>query len=349
MVAAEPVRIGRRQVGPGKPVFIVAEAGVNHDGDVRRALALVEAAKAAGADAVKFQTFRAEALAVAAAPTARYQRGMGRSQLRMLRRLELDAAAHRRLLSQAKRRGLMFLSTPFDEESLAFLDALGVPAIKIGSGDLTNAPLLKAAARTGRPIILSTGMASLPEVRRAVGALQAAGNHALVLLHCVSQYPAPASAVNLRAMDTLVAAFEVPVGFSDHTLGSAAAVAAVARGACVVEKHLTLDRRRSGPDHAASIEPDEFRSMVESIRTVETALGDGGKRPTPGEAEVAAVARKSLFAACDIPAGTRLTSRFIAVKRPGTGLPPTSLARVLGRRARQTISADTQLALTMLR
>jgi len=347
----KPVDIAGRLIGPGQPCFIVAEAGVNHNGELASAKRLVDAAVAARADAVKFQTFRATRLATARAPKAPYQQqrtGSEESQVDMLRRLELSPAAHLELADYCRKRGIVFLSTPFDGESADLLDELGVAAFKISSGDLTNLPFLAHVARKGKPMIISTGMSTLNEVEAAVRAAQAARAPGLVLLHCVSSYPADPASVNLRAMRTMADAFRLPVGYSDHTLGIDVALAAVALGACLLEKHLTLDQRLPGPDHAASIEPDAFAALVRGARLVESALGDGRKAPTAAEGDVAAVARKSLVAAQDIPSGTTLTEALIAIKRPGTGLPPTMLGRVIGRRARQDIPADTLLTREMV-
>ncbi len=345
------IAIAGRTIGPGHPCFIIAEAGVNHNGDLGLARRLVDAAVRARSDAVKFQSFRAERLAIPRAPKARYQSeatGHEESHLDMLRRLELSAAAHRELATYCRSQGIMFLSTPFDSASADLLDELDVAAFKIGSGELTNLPLLQHVAAKGRPMIVSTGMSTLEEVAAAVRTIQAAGGRELMLLHCVSAYPANPSDVNLRAMHTLGSTFDLPVGYSDHTMGHQVALAAVALGACVIEKHVTLDRGMPGPDHAASAEPDELAALIRDVRLIERALGDGRKRPAQGELEVAAVARKSLVAAQDIPSGSTLTEELIAVKRPGTGLPPAMLAQVVGRTARQDIPADTVLTMEMI-
>lgn len=347
----EPVTIGERKVGPGHPVFIIAEAGVNHNGDIELAKRLVDVAAEAGADAVKFQTFRADRVVSAMAPKAEYQihtTDPSESQLDMLRRLELSPDAHRELQAYCRERGIIFMSTPFDEESADLLQELDVPTFKIGSGEITNWPFLEYVARKGKPIILSTGMSFLSEVDEAVRVIREAGCDQLVLLHCVSNYPADPADTNLRAMPTMATAFQVPVGYSDHTPGIEVAVAAVALGACVIEKHFTLDKSLAGPDHQASLEPDELRTLVRGIRTVEAALGNGQKEPAASEADTAAVARRSLVAARDIPAGTILTDDLIAIKRPGTGLPPAMRPYLIGRTARTTIPAGALLALEML-
>ncbi len=346
-----PIEIASRTVGPGQPCLIVAEAGVNHNGRVDLARRLIESAAASGADAVKFQTFRAERLAVAHAAKADYQlRTTDRSEshLEMLRRLELPRETYPELLAQCRERGLLFLSSPFDEESADFLDGLEMQAFKIPSGEITNLPFLAHVARKGKPLILSTGMSTLEEVRAAFDTVVREGNRQVILLHCTSGYPAALEDANLRAMKTLAETFGVPVGYSDHTLGMAVPLAAVALGACVVEKHFTLDRALPGPDHQASAEPDELASLVKGIRSVEKALGHGRKEPAPSEAAVAAVVRKSLVAAKNISAGTRVTEDLLALRRPGTGLPPEARAEVVGRIARRDIQAGTLLQWEML-
>jgi len=346
-----PFQLGNRMIGPGYPCFLIAEAGVNHNGDLGMARRLVDVAAAAGADAVKFQTFRADRLATAEAPKAAYQAattGKSESQVEMLRRLELSEEAHHELFEYARSKGVMFLSTPFDEGCADFLEQLGVPGFKAPSGEVTNWPFLEYLARKGRPILLSTGMATLGEVEGAVQALSRVGSIPFALFHCVSNYPAEPAQVNLRAMHTLQAAFGVPVGYSDHTLGIEVSLAAVALGACLVEKHFTLDRTLPGPDHRASLEPDELTRLVVGIRKVEAALGNGRKVPTPAEMETRTVARKSLVAARDLAVGTVLSPETLASKRPGSGLPPSFLGHLLGRRLKQAVKANTLLTLEML-
>jgi N-acetylneuraminate synthase len=345
------IQVGNKLIGPGQPVFVIAEAGVNHNGDLKLARALIDVAVEAGADAVKFQTFRAERLATPDAPKAEYQvqtTGNAESQFEMLRRLELSADAHRELQAYCHERGIIFLSTPFDEEAVDLLDELGVDAFKISSGDLTNSPLLEHVASKGKPVILSTGMSELSELIEAVSVLNTAGCENPVLLHCVSNYPADPAEVNLRAMQTMRSAFDVPVGFSDHTQGIDVALAAVALGACVIEKHFTLDRTMPGPDHRASLEPTGLRELVRSIRRVETALGNGRKVPTASELETAKVARRSLVAARDIPAGTTLERDMVVMRRPGTGMSPAMLNTLLDRRTVRPIAAGTILEDDML-
>ncbi len=344
MVASpiKPIRIGGRPVGPGHPCFIIAEAGVNHNGSLALAKKLVDAAIRAGADAVKFQTFKAERLATATAPKAAYQKRTttaGESQFQMLKRLELSKDHHQKLLDYSRKKGILFLSSPFDEESADLLEELSVPAFKIPSGEITNLPFLAHLARKRKPLILSTGMSTLPEVRQAVATLRKNGCAKLILLHCVSDYPARPQDANLRAMRTLEAAFLAPVGYSDHTVGDTVALAAAALGACLIEKHFTLDRTLPGPDHRASIEPAELKALVKGVRTVEAALGTGLKIPADSEKGTASVARKSLVASRDIPNGAVLTPVLVAIRRPGTGMPPAALPTILGRRVRRPLKA----------
>ncbi len=336
---------GDRAIGPGAKTFVIAEAGVNHNGSVEMAHRLVDAAVEAGADAVKFQTFSAEGVVTRKAPMAAYQErnvGSDVGQLQMLKELELPREAHRELMAHCQERGILFLSTPHDWAAVDFLFDLGVAAYKIGSGDLTNLPFLRKVARKGLPVILSTGMGTLGEVEEAVEAVTCQENRQLVLLHCVTNYPASINECNLLAMRTMAQAFGFPVGYSDHTEGSEAALAAVALGAVAVEKHFTLDRSMAGPDHQASMEPDQLRALVEGIRRVEQALGDGVKRPTATELEMRHPIRKSIVAAVPIPAGTAITQEMLTTKRPGDGIHPRLWDTVLGRTARVDIAADTQ-------
>jgi N,N'-diacetyllegionaminate synthase len=347
----KPFNISGRPVGPGTPCFIIAEAGVNHNGDMEIARKLIDTARAAGADAVKFQTFRADRLATRRAPKAEYQQALTdstESQFDMLRRLELPEAEHQGLADYCIRQGILFLSTPFDEKSADFLHRLGLETFKIPSGEITNRPFLEHVARIGRPLVLSTGMSSLDEVKQAVATIRAAGNPDMALLHCVSNYPADPQDANLHAMNTLREAFEVPVGFSDHTPGVAVSLAAVALGACIIEKHFTLDKQMPGPDHKASLEPEELGRLVREIRMVESALGDGCKQAVPAEADTADVARKSLVAAVDIPTGTVLTRDHLHARRPGTGLSPYRENEVIGRSTNRFIAAGTLIELEMM-
>jgi N,N'-diacetyllegionaminate synthase len=345
------IAIDGRQIGPGLPCFVIAEAGVNHNGDIARALQLVDIAAAAGADAVKFQTFSAERLVTRDAPKAQYQvetTGPERSQYAMLAELELSVDDHMQLIKRCNDRGILFLSTPFDEQAADLLHGFGIAAFKTPSGELTNLDFLQHVARFGLPMIVSTGMATLGEVDSAVSAIEASGEPPLALLHCVSNYPAAPTDVNLRAIDTLARAFGVPAGYSDHTVGIAIGLAAAALGACIIEKHYTIDRNLPGPDHRASLEPFELNALVAGIRTIEEALGDGRKRPTPSEASTAAVGRKSLVAARDIVRGAVLTTADISAKRPGTGLAPSLRDALVGRQTRIGIPEGTILSWEML-
>jgi N-acetylneuraminate synthase len=331
--------------------FVIAEAGVNHNGDMTLARALVDVAVSAGADAVKFQTFVVDRLVTRSAATAEYQqRALGgeASQYDMLARLELSEADHEMLAAHCAARGIEFMSTPFDSESAHFLKRLGVRRIKISSGDVTNLPMLEVVGALGLPVILSTGMADLDEVGSAVATLRGAGVTDLALLQCISNYPADPALTNLRVMDTLARTFGTPVGLSDHSIGIAIGIAAAARGAAYIEKHFTLDRALPGPDHQASLLPDELRALVAAVRQVESALGDGVKRPAPSELPVRAVARKSLIAARDLPAGTALGRADVVILRPGTGLSPAALSRVLGRRTARLVPHHTPITEDML-
>lgn len=341
----QTVTIAGRRLGGREPVLMVAEVGVNHDGDVRTALELVDAAAAAGAHAVKFQTFVPAALAVANAPLASYQRRrtVGVAEQRgMLEQLCLAPGDLRTIAAHCERRGVLFLSTPFDLSSATLLERIGVPAFKVASSELTNLPFLDALARRGIPLILSTGMATLEEVACAVGVVRTIGTP-LVLLHCVSGYPTPLEQANLRAIDTLRSAFGTPVGYSDHSLGTDASLAAVAREACLLKRHITLDRTRTGPDHAISLEPDELRDLVRRVRQTEAMLGDGRKVAQPVEHDTRAAARRSIVAARALAAGETLTADALAVKRPGNGLPPARLAQIVGARLVRALAEDEQL------
>jgi N-acetylneuraminate synthase len=350
-------------------VYIIAEAGVNHNGDLQLAKRLIDVAAEAGADAVKFQTFKADKLVSRNAAKAEYQARLTdaqESQYAMIKKLELDEGAHEALAQHCQTRGIEFLSTPFDLESLAMLAGkFNLARIKLPSGDITNAPLLLTAARTGKPVILSTGMSTLGEIETALGVLafgytekdappslpafeQAYGSEPgrqalrdkVTLLHCTTEYPAPFAEVNLRAMITLQQVFGLPIGYSDHTPGIAIPVAAVAMGALTIEKHFTLDRNLPGPDHKASLEPDELKQMVVSIREVELALGSPVKQPSASELKNRPIARKSLIAACDIRKGELFTRDNLAVKRPGDGISPMQYWEWLGKIADRDYQPD---------
>jgi N,N'-diacetyllegionaminate synthase len=339
-------------------VFVIAEAGVNHNGSLDLALRLVEAAREAGADAVKFQTFRAEDVVTPQAATADYQRSNTgeTSQFEMIRKLELDEAEHRQLARHCMGRGIEFFSTPFSEDAVAMLVRLGVKRLKLPSGEITNKPLIECAAATGLPLLMSSGMATLDEVQTAVGWIRArrqaagfaTGPANLTLMHCTSAYPAPADSLNLRAIGTLAAATGLPAGYSDHSEGLEAALAAVAMGATVIEKHLTLDKALPGPDHIASADPVQFAAMVKAIRTVEAMLGDGVKQPHPIERNTRDVARRSLVVLRDLPTGHVLISSDLALRRPGTGIAPELWDDVVGRRLVRDVQAYTTLEWPML-
>jgi len=355
-----------------RPVYVIAEAGVNHNGSVELAEALVAKAAAAGADAVKFQTFNSEAVVSAHAPKAEYQiktTGEYESQLEMVKKLELPKEAYKRIRSICKKEKIEFLSTPFDVQSLLFLtDECNVPIIKIPSGEINNAPFLLEIAHTGKAVILSTGMSTLGEVETALGILaygylnegrpssiEACANviatkegYAILkekvsLLHCTTAYPAPYDEINLRCMDTLHAAFGLPVGYSDHTQGIAISLAAVARGAVIIEKHFTLDKNMEGPDHRASLEPNELKELIKGIRQIESALGSGRKIPTVNESKNIKIARKSLVAKEIILNGDLFTKENVAIKRPGDGLSPLLYWDVLGKHATRRYDKDEQL------
>ncbi|MBR1575689.1 MAG: N-acetylneuraminate synthase [Bacteroidales bacterium] len=303
--------------------FIIAEAGVNHNGRLDLAFRLCDAARAAGADAVKFQTWVTEKIVTADTAMAGYQQrnlDSDQSQYRMLKALELSYAQFAKIKRYCDTLGITFLSTGDNPEDIDFLLGLGMPCIKLGSGDITNIPLLRHVGRCARPVLLSTGMSDLEQVRRAYGTLREAGAKDITVLHCTTNYPCPPEEVNLRAMQTLARELDCPVGYSDHTLGTEVPVAAVAIGACVIEKHLTLDRTMEGPDHPASMEPDEFHEMVRQIRHIESALGDGIKRPNDSERAIAGSVLKRIVAQRDIRKGEVLDETVLAVKRSPTGL-----------------------------
>ena len=345
------INIAGRKIGEGQPCFVIAEAGVNHNGTLETARQLIDVAVEAGADAVKFQTFKAERLVASHAPKADYQTQTtdpGESHVEMLRNLELSREMHLDLMAYCRENGITFISSPFEEESADLLHELEVPVFKIPSGEITNLAFLAHVASMGKPMIVSSGMSYLGEVEAALRTIETAGNSEYVVLHCVSNYPTDPADVNLRAMHTMATAFNAPVGYSDHTLGIEIPIAAVALGACVIEKHFTLDRTLTGPDHRASLEPDELVAMVKGIRKVEASLGQGRKEPAASEENTASVARKSLVSAYDIPAGTTLTEDMIAVMRPGTGLAPTMRRYIVGRTTKTPIAAGALIDIEML-
>jgi N,N'-diacetyllegionaminate synthase len=325
--------------------LIIAEAGVNHNGDPALARALIDVAAAAGADRVKFQTFSADRLVTAGAAKAAYQArttGADESQHAMLRRLELSRATHLELIAHCKTRGIEFFSTGFDPQSIELLAQLGATGFKVPSGEISNLPYLRCVGRYGLPVILSTGMSDLDEIAAALAVLERSGTprRLITVLHCTTEYPAPMADVNLRAMLTIRDAFGVAVGYSDHTPGIEVAIAAVAMGASVIEKHFTLGRSLPGPDHQASLEPAELQALVKAIRNIEIALGDGAKEPTANELKNRVSARKSIVAARSIAAGEVFDADNLTVKRPGSGISPMRWDELLGHRAPRAFAAD---------
>lgn len=336
---------------PQQRVLVIAEAGVNHNGELARAFDLIDAAAAAGADFVKFQSFNADQLVATYAPKASYQRASGNTvdetQHTMLRRLELSREEHVALVTHCRERGIRFLSTGFGVDAVDMLVELGVELLKVPSGEITNLLYLEHVGSRMLPVVLSTGMASLEEIQAALHVLQQAGTPRarITLLHCTTEYPTPLEDVNLRAMVTLHDSFGVAVGYSDHTMGIEVPIAAVALGAAVIEKHFTMDRTLPGPDHKASLEPAELTAMVSAIRGIERALGDGVKRPSPGETENRLVARRSLVAARAIRAGEVFSGENIVAKRPGTGVSPMRWYEVVGRTAARDFAPDEMIEL----
>lgn len=328
------IKLGGGWIGEGEPCFIIAEAGSNHDGKLEIAKRLIKAAKDAGADAIKFQTFKAEKLA-----SPKYAKGMHKS----LEKYELKAEWHAQLKKYADELAIVFLSTPFDEGSVDLLDKIGVPAFKVASGDLTHLPLLGYIAKKRKPMIVSTGGGSLGEVEEAINAIRNHGNNEIILMHCVSNYPAKIEDANIRAMITMRDTFHLPVGYSDHSLGSLVPLGAVALGACIIEKHFTLDRSLPGPDHPFAMEPDELKEMIIQIRNTEKALGSPIKKRTKSEDGVYKRARRSIFARRNIPKGTKITQDMVAILRPSVGLQPKFLDNVIGRKSKMDIKAHTSI------
>ena len=330
-------------------VLIIAEAGVNHNGSLDLALKMVDEAKRAGADIVKFQTAIPEKVISKYADKAEYQKkttGNEESQLEMCKRIHLKLSDYDIIKKYCEEAGIEFLSTPFDLESIDYLEKLGMRLWKIPSGEITNLPYLIKIAKTGKPVIMSTGMSELNEVEEAVNVLKENGAGEITLLHCTTEYPAPFESVNLRAMNTLREKFGTEVGYSDHTVGFEAAVAAAVLGASVIEKHFTLNHNMEGPDHKASLEPEEFEIMVNNIRLIEKALGDGVKQPAEVEKKNIAIARKSIVAAKNIKKGEILTEENITVKRPGSGISPMKWFEVLGTEAVRDFGEDELIELS---
>lgn len=333
----ERVRLGDRAVGGNEAVYFIAEAGYNHLGSLEVAIELIDQAKQVGADAIKFQTFRAEDLVLSSA-----------EQFPRLKHAELGEREFTRLAEHAEKVGITFLSTPFDEEAVELLDSLGVQAFKVASMDLDNLPLLRTIARKGKPVILSTGMGTLAEIRTAVDAIQAEGNGQIILLHCVSEYPADEGTANLRAIETLREAFGRPVGYSDHTLGRLAAVIAAVLGASVIEKHFTTDRSRAGADNEISMGPEEFTELIRDVQAARRAMGSGEKLPTASEQEGRRNYRRGLYARMAIPRGTRIMRTMVKCVRPANTLGPGALDLILGRVARVDIAAESPLSWELL-
>jgi sialic acid synthase SpsE len=338
-------RIGERPVGPGHPCYVIAEAGSNHNRDLATALRLIEVAADAGADAVKFQTYTAEGLYSRQTPGMSYLEEQGligerESVWELIKRVEIPWEWHGDLARHAAHAGITFLSTPFEEGAVDLLEEIGVPAYKIASYEVNHLPLIAHAARTGKPLLISTGMASLGDIERALDTAMTAGARDLMVMHCAVNYPPRFEDLNLRAISTLRHAFNVPVGWSDHTLGHTADVVAVALGACAVEKHFTLGRDQAGPDHPFALEPNELKEMVAAIREAEASLGSSVKRVTEAEAEMFRLGRRSLVAARDLAAGRLIARDDIAVKRPGFGIPVHEIDQVIGRHVARDLVRD---------
>jgi sialic acid synthase SpsE len=337
--------IGTRPVGPGHPCYVIAEAGSNHNRDMATARRLIEVAAEAGADAVKFQTYTAEGLYSRQTPDFEYLKEKGllanqESVWELIKRVEIPWEWHAELAQHSADCGITFLSTPFEEAAVDVLEAVGVPAYKIASYEVNHLPLIQRAARTGKPLLISTGMASLGDIERALDAAAAAGARDLLVMHCAVNYPPRFDDLNLRAITTMREAFQIPIGWSDHTMGHTAEVVAVTLGACAVEKHFTLSRNQTGPDHPFALEPSELTAMVMAIREAEAALGSSVKRVTEAEADLFRLGRRSIVAARDIPAGGELTRDDLAIKRPGFGIPVDALDQVVGRHVVHDVASD---------
>lgn len=337
------IGIANRLVGDGESCFIIAEAGVNHNGEIKLAKKLVALAAKAGANAVKFQAFKTEDVVTRNAEKARYQKitsTAAESQFEMIRKLELTGEDFEILSAYARVKNILFLATPFDRRSVDMLDKLDVPAFKVSSGDITNFPLLRYIAERKKPIILSTGMSTLEDIEQALNVIRKGGVEEIILLHCVSVYPARVKDMNLRALTTLRRTFELPVGLSDHTQSLTVPIAAWALGACIIEKHFTLRKDLPGPDHSASLESQELRNMISAIRELEVAMGDGIKRPTKEEEENKKDVQRSIVAKTNIPKGTIIIEGMLDVKRPGIGIAPKNLDMIIGRKTKEAIERD---------
>lgn len=326
------VQIGAKCVGAGNATYVIGEIGFNHEGDLRLGMKMIESAAGAGVDAVKFQTYQAASLVLESA-----------EHFRVIKGGELSLEDHQRLAQAAQACGAAFLSTPFSRESVDILEKVNVPAYKVASMDVTNLPLLRYIGRTGKPVLLSTGMATLGEIAEAIEAVAQTGNRQVILLHCISKYPAVPDEIHLRTIQRLREAFGLPVGYSDHTLGNATALAAVALGACVIEKHFTTDKTLPGPDHKISADPKQIAALVREIRVVEQSLGDGDAISRRPDRDAARLFRRGLFAKVDIPAGTMITEAMIKCVRPEQGLPPKCWDLVIGRTAKADIKKESPI------
>lgn len=339
------IKIGERQIGAGKACFIIAEVGSNHDQKLSQAFQLIDVAKKAGADAVKFQSFSADKYYSRQTPIPKYLKKFklikpGESMRDLIERIQIPKEWYQSLAQYCREQNILFLSTPFNKKAIDELEYVGVPAYKIASFEITHLPLLEYAATKGKPIILSTGMADLADIELALNTIHKSGNRNIILLHCAVGYPPKYRDLNLRAIETMRQAFQLPIGFSDHTLGTISAVAAVSLGACMIEKHFTLNRRLSGPDHPFALEPDELKIMIKAIRDTEKSLGSGIKKRSASEEELYRLGRRSLVANCNIPKGTKVTRQMLGIKRPGYGIHPKMISIVIGRIARTNIKAD---------
>lgn len=341
----EKIEIGKKTIGKGYPTYIIAEIGSNHNRDIDIAKKLIEKAADAGVDAVKFQTYKAEKLYSKNAP--KFSKDSVKP-FDLIKAIELPREWHIALFKYATAKRLHFLSSPFDYEAVDELDKIGVPAFKVASFEITDLELLRYIAKKRKPIILSTGMASLGEIEEALEAIRSQGNNNIILLHCISLYPSPVDIVNLKAIDTLSKVFKIPIGFSDHTLGIHVSIAAVAKGAKIIEKHFTLDRKMKGPDHSFAIEPAELKQMVNYIRDIEKAQGDGIKKVSNNEREMYEKGRRSIIAVQDILKGTKITKKMLIVKRPGYGIEPKFVDIVIGREAKVDIKAEQWITWDMI-
>ena len=345
------IKVGDKFIGDGYPCFIIAEAGVNHNGDVSLAKEMVDKAVEAGVDAIKFQTFKSEKLVTKYASMAKYQKeniGEEDSQFNMLKKLELSFEEFIELKDYCNDKSIIFMSTPFDIDSAEFLNSMGMEAFKISSGDLTNIPMLEYIANFNKPIILSSGMSVIGEIEDALISLRNRGVENVAVLHCTSNYPAPLDSVNLKAMNTIKNTFNILGGYSDHTRGITIPIAAAALGANIIEKHFTLDKSMEGPDHKASLDPQELKAMVEEIRKVESSLGNGIKMFNESEIDTMRVARKSIVAARDIKSGETIKLQDLDYKRPGNGLSPKYYKEIIGKKAKRDIKIDEQLTLDLM-